>query len=118
MGTLEKILEEIDLEIAGSMGKKREGLMAARTIIQKHLKNDGWIPVEERMPDPEEDVGALIVTERNGNVWGDIYYGYANETDEEPCFHRWDDEIWRCFKPDVIAWRPLPEPYRPEESRE
>lgn len=77
--------------------------------------NDAWIPVEERMPDPEEDAGALIVTERNGNVWGDIYYGYANETDKEPCFHNWDDEMWRCFKPDVIAWRHMPEPYRTEK---
>ena len=117
MQELEKILEEIDIKIAGSMGRKREGLLEARDIIRKH-RNDDWIPVEERLPDPKEETRAFIVTERNGNVWGDIYYGYADVMDEEPCFHRLDDEMWCCFKPDVIAWRPLPEPYRPERSKE
>lgn len=49
MGTLEKILEEIDLKITGSMGKRREGLLEADKIIRKHL-NDGWIPVEVTPP--------------------------------------------------------------------
>ena len=53
MQELEKILEEIDIKIAGSMGKKREGILEARDIIRKHM-NDGWIPVKERdhLPEP------------------------------------------------------------------
>lgn len=51
MQELEKILEEIEIKIAGSMGKKREGLLEAQKIIRKHM-NDGWIPVEERLPEP------------------------------------------------------------------
>ena len=47
---LEKVLEEIDVKIAGSMGKKREGLLEAQDIIRKHM-NDGWIPVKERLPE-------------------------------------------------------------------
>ena len=46
MQELEKILEEIDLKITGSMGKRREGLLEAREIIRKHM-NNGWIPVED-----------------------------------------------------------------------
>ena len=46
MQELEKILEEIDIKISGSMGRKREGLLEARDIIRKHM-NDGWIPVED-----------------------------------------------------------------------
>lgn len=46
MQELEKIMEEIDIKISGSMGKKREGLLEAENIIRKHL-NDGWIPVEK-----------------------------------------------------------------------
>ena len=49
MQELEKILEEIDIKIAGSMGKKREGLLEAREIIRKHM-NDDWIPVEKQIP--------------------------------------------------------------------
>ena len=37
---LGKILEEIDLKIAGSMGKKREGLLEAENIIRKHLSSE------------------------------------------------------------------------------
>ena len=36
MQELKKILEEIDIKIAGSMGKKREGLLEAQKIIRKH----------------------------------------------------------------------------------
>lgn len=50
MQELEKILEEIDIKISGSMGRKREGLLEARDIIRKHM-NDGWIPVKERLPE-------------------------------------------------------------------
>ena len=39
MQELEKILEEIEIKIAGSMGKKREGLLEAQEIIRKHMKS-------------------------------------------------------------------------------
>lgn len=131
MQELEKVLEEIDFKIAGSMGKKREGLLEARDIIRKHLSsenaaeikrssrdNDGWIPVEDRLPEENGDDGEFIVTDKDGRIWSGIYYGITEETDEYPCFHKWDEEMWHCYKPDVIAWRPLPEPYRPERSVE
>ena len=47
---LKRIMEEMSREIAGSMGKKREGLLIAHDIIRKHM-NDGWIPCEERLPE-------------------------------------------------------------------
>ena len=128
---LKTILEEIDVKIAESMGKKREGLLEAENIIRKHLSsenaaeikrssrdNDGWIPVEERLPEENGDDGELIVTAKDGRIWSGIYYGITEETDEYPCFHKWDEEMWHCYKPDVIAWRPLPEPYRPERNVE
>lgn len=54
---LEKILEEIDIKITQSMGKKREGLLEAENIIRKH-RNGGWIPVEVK---PTED-GFYVAT--------------------------------------------------------
>lgn len=107
MGTLEKILEEIDLKITGSMGKRREGLLEADKIIRKHL-NDGWIPVEERLP--EED-GFYLCT-MDGEIVGqeEPFTGLAEFENG-----LWvDDDIdYRC----IIAWRPLPEPYRPEDDK-
>lgn len=79
--------------------------------------NGSWIPVEDRLPKGDGNDGELIVTDKDGRVWSGIYYGITEETDEEPCFHKWDEEMWHCYKPDVIAWRPLPEPYCPERSK-
>lgn len=126
---LEKILEEIESVGNIQFSSYTKPLIAVEDvikIIRAHIScenaaeierssrdNDGWIPVEERLP---EEGTQVIVTTEDGMVYGDIVYGYADETDSDPCFHRWDDEYWQCFKPIVIAWRPLPEPYRPERS--
>ena len=67
--------------------------------IRKHM-NDGWIPVEERMP---ED-GTYLCTLK-GELCGI----------EEPFTGMCGIENGIWDEPDcVIAWRPLPEPYRPE----
>ena len=134
MRELEKILEEIDnlyvdetdFGIECNM-ENRSNIAcdncyecikeACKNIIRKHM-NDGWIPVEERLPEGKGNDGELIVTDKDGRVWSGIYYGITEETDEEPCFHKWDEEMWYCYKPDVIAWRPLPERYHPEPETE
>ena len=75
-------------------------------IIRKHM-NDGWIPVEERLP--EED-GFYIAT-MDGEIVDqeEPFTGLAEFENG-----KWidDEDDYRC----VIAWRPLPEPYRPERS--
>ena len=105
MQELEKILEEIGSKIAESMGKKREGLLEAENIIRKHM-NDGWIPVEERLPEKD---GFYIAT-MDGEVAGqeDPFTGLAEFENG-----KWidDEDDYRC----VIAWRPLPEPYKPKQ---
>ena len=134
MQELEKILEEIELE------KKRVSLSPdcsnehavtetvllekIEKIIRKHM-NDGWIPVEEALPDEEAEeyikkklhgIGYLypcLVTYRSPmterihvvRFYYDIYEHWFVNAGEEVC------EKERC-----IAWRPLPEPYHPERS--
>ena len=71
-------------------------------IIRKHM-NDGWIPVEERLPD--ESLNSVI-------GW--------DEYRERCCFVQYYGGKW-SLRADrepikIIAWRPLPEPYRPERS--
>lgn len=51
----------------------------------------------------------------SGHVFGEITFGYAEDKDETPCFHAWDEEMWNCSKPDVSAWMPQPDAYRPGE---
>ena len=72
-----------------------------RDFIRKHM-NDGWIPVEERLP---ED-GTYLCT-LAGELCGI----------EEPFTGMCGIENGIWDEPDcVIAWHPLPEPYRPERS--
>ena len=118
MQGLEKILEEIGSKIAESMGKKREGLLEAHDIIRKHM-NDGWISVQDKLP--EDDVDVLITyADIDDENYTDICittYGYACLGGNKLDFKEWRSpfEYFRSnYK--VIAWQPLPEPYRPERS--
>ncbi|WP_418419672.1 DUF551 domain-containing protein [Blautia sp.] len=117
MNVLEKILEEIeDNAKLGNMHWESIRIEKVEEIIRSHMneaENGGWIPVSERPPEEGEK---CIITDKCGYVHDGIIYDYADSRDEKPSFHRWDDEYWQCFRPDVIAWQPLPEPYRPEEG--
>ena len=132
MQELEKILEEIEAEfdrridiqlkiMAGlgddvyrygygkSLEAYQQGKLFVEDIIRKHM-NDGWIPVEERLPEGRTRV---ICQFDNGDIellWQDW------ESDTESLTY-WTDFDFMAEKK-VIAWRHLPEPYRPERSEE
>lgn len=115
MQTLKKILEEIDIKVAGSMGKKREGLLEAQDIIRKHMNDgyDGWIPVDERLPDNAEYI-LLSFT----NFPAPSIGRYEKDT-EGGAFYLGDcDEADTCISMNLFvnAWMPLPEPYQPESK--
>lgn len=89
-------------------------------IIRKHM-NDGWIPVEERLP--EDNIEVLITyadmeDEKETGI-AITTYGYATLGGKKLYFKEWRSPFL-YFKGNykVIAWRPLPEPYRPERSNE
>ena len=119
MQELEKILEEIDetIERYGENPYIDEkvtdlcyGLNIAKDIIRKHM-NDGWIPVEERLP--EEKKSVLVQWEkydRHLNVTLTYLDVMWLEDEEDVVF----ETINGIPNGRVIAWRPLPEPYRQE----
>lgn len=120
MGKVEKILKEIKAASRKMVTIKLPlryyraiGTRKAEEIIRKHLKNDGWIPVEERLPEDNHFILLSFVnfdlpmigryeTDKEG---GAFYLGDCNEEDT-------------CISQDLFvnAWRPLPEPYREGEQ--
>ena len=102
-----------------------------RDFIRKHM-NDGWIPVGERMPEEHEegtdiyDKNTLAVMDTEyhmvSNLVNVTVYDYENEKYFVGADCTFDGE-WCNFglvtgNYEVIAWRPLPEPYRTERSEE
>ena len=70
-----------------------------KDIIRKHM-NDGWIPVEERLPEDEEMVLVTCQTKTGRKSVNRAWYG---------------EGFWHGTgsMSGVIAWRALPEPYQP-----
>ena len=70
--------------------------------------NDGWIPVEERLPD---DYAQVLVSMYDNIGW--ITIGTYNSMQR-----KWNvNEYITNLGIDVKAWQPLPEPYHPERSK-
>ena len=119
---LEKILEEIvkksfSVEIREYESESAVLIDDVEEIIRKHM-NDGWIPVEERLPTKEEylkDNGRFILDDGNRRYQGlfDVYDGKFK-------FSKHISGInYELFEDDcVIAWHPLPVPYRVERRTE
>ena len=120
MQDLEKILEEIR-EIGNiqfsSYTKPLIAVEDAEKIIRKHM-NDGWIPVEDKLPKRTLD-------EKINNLYKK-YLVFIDSVDgwdiDMAVYDFWNDKKWRTAHDgyeeieNVVAWCPLPEPYRPERS--
>lgn len=81
-------------------------------IIRNHM-NDGWIPVEERLP--EEGKLVLVQIERY-----DKYLDMTLKDMDVMSLHDRDEKIFtsinRIPTGEIVSWRPLPEPYQPERT--
>ena len=114
MQELEKILEEINKQKSECLGGEYEPAYEAgaldmanviKDIIRKHMSgNDGWISVDDRLP----EVGEYVLgTTKLGEVL--IFrYGWNNPRTRKMFFHLCGSAA------DIIAWCPLPDPYRSE----
>lgn len=147
MQELEKILEEIQ-ELRGKAGSECTSedhyikkawelcLDQVTEIIRKHM-NDGWVSVEERLPENAKHKGALCPRYQLMTRYG-VTEGWYN-----PDLESWYILIWfmteryleseidfergtwpkivRCENKVndrhsiVMAWCPLPEPYKPKQ---
>ena len=105
-----------------------------KEIIRKHM-NNGWIPVEQALPEdgvsvlatiknhewivdnemyyPENFITTLAVCDECG-FWryAEVEYGEITETQAD---YKPSKNLYAAVS-EVVAWQPLPEPYRPEGS--
>lgn len=133
MNVLEKILEEIEHEAMTNkeIGRKQcEGMARAMTIIRSHMNdedNNGWIPVEERLPEEHDsifanfkgtenwNIGMFEKKSDNVNVTIELEDGTRKTTISCTLDGNWKIERELGFvKKKVVAWKPFPKPYKSE----
>jgi hypothetical protein len=124
MNVLEKILEEIkDNAKLGNMHWETIRVEKVEEIIRSHMDevtnmsgkrlidaNDGWIPVSKRLPEVPEGTEDFYCPEFNVTIKDAskaTTLKYAPDG-------TWFDDSGEVYN--VMAWQPLPEPYRPEEE--
>lgn len=115
MNVLEKILEEIGATERIRFSRYTELLIAVKDvekIIRSHMdedkdtnvpSNEGWIPAEERFPEEMTDVLCCF---EDGTVQT-LWQNWKNRG-----LGGYLDDNLNPIK--VIAWQPLPEPYKGE----
>lgn len=126
MNVLEKILEEIkEVEKKFVAGHKVLFALGATGmaseisgIIRSHMddvpdNNDGWIPVSEKLP--EENDGKYYPMLNVSTSYGAVKWGFYRVRDKEwYIYSEMHNELIKAEDKEVIAWQPLPEPYKEE----
>ena len=123
----EKIIEKLEeekmsyfLTIANTGDEKLDcayeqvgdALDKAIEIVKQEAEryNNGWIPCSEKLPELRKDV---LVTVKYTGFMG--MHGYWIKTGHMEAENDWWGD---CAGGEVIAWQPLPEPYKVEMERE
>ena len=125
MNVLEKILGEIE-ELKRNQDSKNQdfvtGYISALSTVEGVIagldeakdinvpSNDGWIPVEERLP---EDCEEIVLVQVSGKPADNILFDNAFEFALYEKEEGWMLDNYPEWKnSDVIAWQSLPKPYR------
>lgn len=82
-----------------------EKQISMKPVFVHPLQFDNWILCNERLPETfEPEAKAYLTTNEDGMIGLSYYH------------HGWSNGYESVF--DIIAWQPLPEPYREEQEDE
>ncbi len=104
-----EVLDDMKIKIAIpksaiTQRKRNEAL----DMAIKALEQTRWIPVSERLP---EEYDRVLCATNAEEIFIANYLGKMN--DGVDCF---DDDDGMMWEGDVVAWMPLPEPYKAESE--
>lgn len=84
-----------------------EKQISMKPVFVHPLQFDNWILCNERLPETfEPEAKAYLTTNENGMIGVSYYHPMCG----------WSNGYESVF--DIIAWQPLPEPYREEQEDE
>ena len=113
---IEDVEKEIEFAMKCNMPEMVAGMWQIASIIENQPKVGEWIPCSERLPEAEDlheisiEKCMCYLIQRRCGVMNVAHY---IKVYGEPYFEA------HCIKfKDVIAWMPLPNPYRPEKESE
>lgn len=79
--------------------------------------NDGWISVEEKLPEKENERYYPMLNVATS--YGAVKWGFYRVRDEEwYIYSEKHDEFIKAKDKEIVAWQPLPEPYRGGKENE
>ena len=131
MNVLEKILEELEervnyrkrlvryekkngtiTDVVRNQGALEE-LVIVEKIIRSHMNNakdtnvlSNWIPCSEKLP---EETGYYLV-QLSKKMPNEDY------ADRVVVLYDGEEKVFMCYEKLIVAWQPLPEPYKGEEA--
>lgn len=102
---LTRLKDQINFEWTDAQ-KKTDALNIAIEALQNEPR---WIPCSERLPEIGHNI---LITNRQGYTGEGEYKGH-NGYHHVWYQYRWNATLW---EDEVLAWMPLPEPFREGES--